>query len=140
MEIGGANIGKVVFALASAAGIGWVLYHAVGDAAGVKTLHLSPSDRGLTISASPGDLLVAQLPGNPATGYRWIVSEKPSCFEPSADTFGDGNAEPQLQSITFKLIAACNGKLVLQYRRPWQAGSVDAANDFSVDVRVSPKH
>ena len=102
---------------------------------------ITPSDRGGTFEAQPGDEIVIRLQENITTGYQWEIAEiDPSVVElvdteyleaPTPGAIGYGGTR------TFRFRAAARGhaRIQLRLRRSWEA--TDAAIErFEVSVHV----
>lgn len=82
-----------------------------------------------------------KLPSNPTTGYNWIVrqlpeqvaltgmdyAQSPDC---KADIVGCGGTT----TLRFKALKAGTGKLIVQYARPWEALTNEAA---TINIHVT---
>jgi len=107
--------------------------------AGAATIVVGPRANGTTVRLRVGDSLVVRLPGNPTTGYRWVVAQRPpalrlvaSRYAPSLPTrLGRGG------TYTFRFEAGVtgSGRLRLAYRRPWETGK-PALRSFTLTIRA----
>lgn len=82
-------------------------------------------DNGKFVELKIGNTLIAELPGNPTTGYTWEVAEcDPSVLkfagEPGYKTNTNYIGSPGKITLKFKAAAAGRTGLKLVYRRPWE--------------------
>lgn len=82
-----------------------------------------------------------KLPSSPTTGYNWIVRQLP---EQVALTGMDYTQRPDCggmlgcdgtTTLYFKAVKAGTGKLVVQYARPWETLTNEAA---TINIHVTP--
>ncbi len=77
-----------------------------------------------SVTVATGATLAVDLAGIPGTGFRWLVAGSPPAFLKltSEDAGGPGERPGQnvRQRLTFAVTGAGEGRLVLQYRRPWE--------------------
>lgn len=126
-------IPRAVLSLAASAGIVLLLLLAGGtnaaearSQASAATVVVGASANGTTVRLRSGDSLVVRLAGNPTTGYRWVVVQRPpllrltaSRYEPSLPTRpGRGGT----YTFRFAARAGRSGLLRLAYRRQWEIG------------------
>ena len=99
---------------------------------------LTIDDDGGQIDLKNGDEIALVLPGNPSTGYEWVVIEAPSILEevgeakflPESDLIGAGG------EFHFRFVATGPGtaQLRLVYERPFE--EVEPVDAFEIDVTV----
>ncbi len=100
------------------------------------------------LSRCPMDLLQGQtlnitLPSNPTTGFRWIVADAapgvlrslgPEVYTTPEDTGLVGSAGQS--TWRYQAYQKGDGRLLMQYRRPWEVEVVPAkVIDCSISVR-----
>jgi inhibitor of cysteine peptidase len=108
----------------------------LGACSTARTLNLD--DDGIRIDLETGDEVELILPGNPSTGYQWVVTEAPSILEQmdeaefvaESDLIGAGG------EFHFRFIATEPGtaQLVLVYERPFE--EVEPLDAFEIEVTV----
>lgn len=108
----------------------------LGACSTAQTLTLD--DDGMQVAMSTGDEIELVLPGNPSTGYGWVVTEAPSILEevgeteflPKSDLIGAGG------EFHFRFVATEPGtaQLLLVYERPFE--EVEPADAFEIEVTV----
>lgn len=100
----------------------------LGGCASRKTVTLGQADNGSTVQLSVGDSLVISLPGNPTTGFNWLVASADGnilqqkgdvAFKTSSSALGAGGTI----TLSFQAVAAGETPLVLQYKRAWETGT-----------------
>jgi inhibitor of cysteine peptidase len=104
---------------------------------------LGPESNGRTIAVRHVENILIRLPGNPTTGYSWVVaSVKGEAVKLSGEVqyTPEPTPTPRVGSGgTFKipLRVAAQGESVvtLEYRRPWEKDATPAQS-FSVILRV----
>ena len=99
---------------------------------------LTVDDDGGQIELKNGDEIELVLPGNPTTGYQWVVTEAPSILEevgeaeflPESDLIGAGG------EFHFRFVATAPGtaQLRLVYERPFE--EVEPIETFDIEVTV----
>ena len=99
---------------------------------------LTIEDDGGQIDLKNGDEIELVLPGNPSTGYEWVVIEAPSILEevgeavflPESDLIGAGG------EFHFRFVATGPGtvQLRLVYERPFE--EVEPIETFDIEVTV----
>jgi C1A family cysteine protease/predicted secreted protein len=102
---------------------------------------VTADDHGQEIELGEGQLLVVRLQANPSTGYGWQVSEPgvqpilrqadSAEFQPESELLG----APGTQILRFEGVREGDSTLMLEYRRPWEAG-VEPAGTFHLQVRA----
>lgn len=97
-------------------------------------------DRGRTIDARPGDVIVIRIEENLTTGYGWeiesreggVLALKESSYVESTDVvMGRGG----MRLLRFVALAQGSQEIRLQLRRPWEPPD-KAIEQFSVTIRV----
>ena len=100
---------------------------------------IGPAQAGSTITLDAGEQITVALPGNPSTGYSWVVTTinpvlltqigEPE-FSTGSDLVGAGG------TITFRFEATGAGQdaLQLDYLRPWE--DVEPIETYRVTVNV----
>ena len=116
--------------------VGPLLLVLLGACSSTETLTLE--DDGGQIELENGDEIELVLPGNPTTGYQWVVTEAPSILEeageaeflPESDLIGAGG------EFHFRFVATEPGtaKLRLVYERPFE--EVEPVDAFEIEVTV----
>lgn len=128
----------------------FVALAALGACGTPQSLNLEPSVRTLeaqakcdTIRLSRGQTLTLSLPSNPTTGFRWqLFDAAPSVLTAlgpevyrtpeEAGMVGSGG----LSTWRFQAAQAGQGRLLLQYQRPWEQG-VAPALTYDCPVHVN---
>ena len=94
------------------------------------------------LSLSPGQPLVLTLPSNPTTGFRWVMRENgapvlqllgPEVYSTPEEAGVVGSAG--VSTWRFRAVARGDGRLSLDYRRPWENG-VAAEKSFDCRLQV----
>lgn len=110
----------------------------------------TPADVATTIGAADNGKIVAvgakiavELVGVPTAGYLWRVVEKPAFLE-AAGEYGGPTSSAQLEpgfaggnhweAFAFTVIAAGEGALKLEQRRPWEDDTEPATDAFSITI------
>jgi inhibitor of cysteine peptidase len=100
---------------------------------------IGPAQAGSTITLAAGEQFTVTLPGNPSTGYSWVVTTiNPALltqigepeFSTGSDLVGAGG------TITFRFEATGAGQdaMQLDYLRPWE--DVEPIDTYRVTVNV----
>lgn len=102
---------------------------------------IGAADNGKIVAVAVGAKIAVELVGVPTAGYLWRVVEKPAFLE-AAGEYGGPTSSAQLEpgfaggnhweAFAFTVIAAGEGALKLEQRRPWEEDSEPAAGEFSV--------
>jgi inhibitor of cysteine peptidase len=101
---------------------------------------LGEQDNGKVIEVKKGQILDISLPGNPTTGYNWVVDpatltiitqEGEPDFKADSDLIGAGG----MITLNFKATALGQETLHLEYRHPWEA-EMTPEGEFDVTVVV----
>ena len=116
--------------------VGPLMLVLLGACSAAQTLNLD--DDGMRIDLETGDEVELVLPGNPTTGYQWVVTEAPSILEPV------GEAEFVAESgligaggefhFRFRAIEPGTAQLSLTYERPFE--EVEPLDAFEIEVTV----
>ncbi|HKY46786.1 MAG TPA: protease inhibitor I42 family protein [Acidimicrobiia bacterium] len=116
--------------------VGPLMLVLLGACSTARTLNLD--DDGMRIDLKEGEEVELVLPGNPTTGYTWVVTEAPSILEQVAET--EFVAESDLIGaggefhFRFRAIGPGTAPLVLVYERPFE--EVEPLDAFEVEVTV----
>jgi len=104
---------------------------------------ITQADNGRRISVLPDQRVEITLPGNPSTGYQWVLTDKPADlelaearepqFKPDTKKVG----APGMITLTYRITRSGSGTLRLAYRRPWEKGT-RPVKTFAVTLVVSP--
>jgi len=108
----------------------------LGACSTARTLDLD--DDGLRIELETGDEVELVLPGNPSTGYEWVVTEGPpnleqveeARFVAESDLIGAGGEF----HFRFRATGLGTGRLVLVYERTFE--EVEPLDAFEIEVTV----
>ena len=116
--------------------VGPLLLVLLGACSSADTLTLD--DEGGHIELNNGAEFELVLPGNPSTGYEWVVIDAPSMLEevgeveflPESDLIGAGG------EFHFRFVATQPGtaQLRLVYERPFE--EVEPVDTFEIEVTV----
>jgi inhibitor of cysteine peptidase len=101
-------------------------------------LVVGEADDGEAVEIAKGRTLTVELPGNPTTGFNWLVAELPEClkapdepgFVADSDAIGAGGTI----TLVFEAVSEGEGTLELEYARAWE--SVQPLETYSIDVTV----
>lgn len=107
-----------------------------------SVLLVGEKDSGKLVSVSVGQELDVELPGNITTGYSWVLTPgdeakvlkqkgKIVYTQPEVTAPGLGGKF----TTKFKAIAKGEGRVNLQYIRPWEK-DIPPARTFSIDIEV----
>jgi inhibitor of cysteine peptidase len=106
-----------------------------------SAVHVTAEADGGTVDLVVGQELVVELPGNPSTGYTWMVTSLPSVLATAGEpAFSSESASGVVGaggtiSTTFNATGAGTGRLEMGYSRPWETG-VPAEKTFATEIRV----
>lgn len=107
-------------------------------------LDLTEAENGKDIVLRKGDALVVHLPGNPSTGYGWLLGvSKPGLLAtPREGVYESVKAENRVGvpvNVVWKLKAVKAGsvKITFSYIRPWER-NVPPARVVSWPVTIRP--
>jgi predicted secreted protein len=97
-------------------------------------------ENGATLSISPGERVVVELPEIATAGYQWRVAQVPETLEVVENDFSppDSGAPGAggRRRIVFAARGTGRGATVLKLQRPWESQDA-AADEFRFDVEVS---
>lgn len=116
--------------------VGPLMLVLLGACSAAQTLNLD--DDGMRIELQTGEEVELVLPGNPSTGYEWVLTEAPSNlqqvdepeFVPESDLLGAGGEF----HFRFKAIEPGTAQLSLTYERPFE--EVEPLDAFEIEVTV----
>jgi inhibitor of cysteine peptidase len=116
--------------------VGPLMLVLLGACSTARTLNLD--DDGMRIELETGDEVELVLPGNPSTGYEWVVTEAPpnlqqvdeTEFVPESDLIGAGGEF----HFRFKATEPGTAQLSLTYERPFE--EVEPSDAFEIEVTV----
>jgi inhibitor of cysteine peptidase len=116
--------------------VGPLMLVLLGACSTARTLNLD--DDGMRVDLKTGDEVELVLPGNPTTGYTWVVAEVPSNlqqvdeteFVPESDLIGAGGEF----HLRFKATEPGTAQLSLTYERPFE--EVEPLDAFEIEVTV----
>jgi predicted secreted protein len=102
---------------------------------------LNQNDRGKTVTAGMGDLIVIQLSENPSTGYRWeIDSVNATIIDLIDSTFsqvlGTGIGGGGTRTFVFTIRSIGTSKVSLSLRREWEPETM-TVDRFEVIIHVT---
>jgi inhibitor of cysteine peptidase len=108
----------------------------LGACSTARTLNLD--DDGMRIELETGDEVELVLPGNPSTGYEWVMTEAPPNlqqvgepeFVPESDLIGAGGEF----HFRFKATEPGTAQLSFSYERPFE--EVEPLDAFEIEVTV----
>jgi inhibitor of cysteine peptidase len=116
--------------------VGPLMLLLLGACSTARTLNLD--DDGMRIELETGDEVELVLPGNPSTGYEWVMTEAPPNlqqvgepeFVPESDLIGSGGEI----HFRFKATEPGTAQLSLSYERPFE--EVEPLDAFEIEVTV----
>ena len=102
-----------------------------------SALSVGPSQNGQSVALDAGRSLVVELPGNPTTGYEWVVAQADAHlleaaeteYQPDSDALGAGGR----YTFRFRALASGSTPVVLAYRRSWEPDPIET---FSLTVTI----
>lgn len=106
-----------------------------------STVTITDQDNGRNVDLMMGQTLIVRLPGNPSTGYDWVVSGDPTPLKLTKNFHQRSKSAPGMvgapQTAVLEFSAASPGvtTLTLLYRRSWEY-NVAPAKTFTVTVDV----
>ena len=112
------------------------------------TLYVNETKAESTITLHLSDRLEVSLPGNPTTGYEWMLrAVDNSILEPRAGPAYQAKEDPGLEyipgaggryTLRLKAIDCGESPVHLVYRRVFEPETVPPADEFRIFVRVVP--
>jgi inhibitor of cysteine peptidase len=113
---------------------------AIGGCAAQTALALEADDNGTEITLQKGQVLVITLPGNPSTGYSWVMVDPEGAIlrqvgEPEFKADSELVGAPGTLTLRFEAVEEGQMDLTLEYQRPWET-DVDPLETFTADVTV----
>jgi len=108
---------------------------------GAQDLVLTAEDDGRTVAVVADQSILINLPGNPSTGYTWllmstngdsVIPTGPAAYIPDP---GGGPGSPGTFSFPFLAVHVGATTLALDYLQPWEPTNV--ARTFSVTIQVT---
>lgn len=116
--------------------VGPLMLVLLGACSTARTLNLD--DDGMRVDLETGDEVELVLPGNPTTGYTWVVTDAPSILEQvdearfvaESDRIGAGGEF----HFRFKATEPGTAQLVLVYERPFE--ETEPLDAFEIEVTV----
>jgi inhibitor of cysteine peptidase len=111
------------------------------EADGTGPAVYTEADDGRSVAAAVGDVLTVRLSENPSTGYSWEPTYSGG-LEPGDDEFVAPSASPGLvgaagtRSFSFVVSAAGTQSFAAAYERPWEAGTVEPAEEFTLTIEA----
>jgi inhibitor of cysteine peptidase len=112
---------------------------------GPSRIELNEADDGRTVKVLAGAKVFVRLRGNPTTGFRWQLAEKPGgTLEPLGDEEYTPDRERPVAvgsggtfTFAFRAVKPGSGTIRLAYRRPWEKEK-PPAQTFSVTIAADP--
>jgi len=109
----------------------------------LRSLSLSESDNGKTVTVTEGQNLVVKLQSNPSTGYKWNVASTDRTFGypattqflKNSDAVGSGGIERLSWKTKSPLSMVGEHKVTLEYKRPWETNA-SPAKTFKFTVKI----
>ncbi len=106
----------------------------------MSQITVTKDDRGKSIEASPGDVILVQLEENPTTGYRWAVTEvdgrvldlNESDYS-RMDEAGIGGGGTR--AFAFTAQSPGTTRLELQLRQEWDPENPEDRFEVTIQVR-----
>jgi inhibitor of cysteine peptidase len=136
---------SILLTLAAAAGLATLAagagLAACGGDAGSGSAVYTEADNGRTVTAAVGDSITIRLSENASTGYSWTLRQS-SGLSLLVDDLEQPTASPGLVGApgvrVFTLEVTATGTQMVQaaYERPWEAGTVEPAGEFTLTIAV----
>ena len=112
---------------------------------GPSRIELNEADDGRTVKVLAGAKVFVRLRGNPTTGFRWQLAEKPGeTLEPLGDEEYTPDREKPVAvgsggtfTFAFRAVKPGSGVIRLAYRRSWEKDK-PPAKTFSVTIAADP--
>jgi len=135
-RIGASTVGKATMAFLLMA----VTVTAIIGCSAQLALALEAADSGSEITLQKGQVLVITLPGNPSTGYSWVMVDPEGAIlrqigEPEFKADSDLVGAPGTMTLRFEAVEAGQMDLTLEYQRPWET-DVEPLETFAAYVTV----
>ena len=135
-RIGASTVGKATIAFLLMA----VIVTAIIGCSAQLALALEAADSGREITLQKGQVLVITLPGNPSTGYSWVMVDPEGAIlrqigEPEFKADSDLVGAPGTMTLRFEAVEAGQMDLTLEYQRPWET-DVEPLETFAAYVTV----
>jgi inhibitor of cysteine peptidase len=135
-KFAGQTIGKAAMACLLMA----VILTAIGGCAAQTALALEAEDNGTEITLQEGQVLVITLPGNPSTGYSWVLADSEGAIvrqvgEPEFKADSELVGAPGTLTLRFEAVEEGEMELTLEYQRPWET-DVEPLETFTAYVTV----
>lgn len=117
-----------------------VILTAIGGCAAQTALALAAEDNGKEIALQKGQILAITLPGNPSTGYSWVLVDPEGAIvrqvgEPEFEADSELVGAPGTLTLRFEALEAGQMDLTLGYQRPWET-DVEPLETFTAHVTV----
>jgi inhibitor of cysteine peptidase len=117
-----------------------VVVSAISGCAAQAALALEAEDNGREITLQKGQILTITLPGNPSTGYSWMMVDPEASIlrqvgEPEFKADSELVGAPGTLTLRFEAVEAGQTDLTLGYQRPWETG-VEPPETFTAQVIV----
>jgi len=112
---------------------------------GLSRIELNEADDGRTVKVLAGAKVFVRLRGNPTTGFRWQLAEKPGdTLEPlGGEEYVPDREKPVAVgsggtfTFAFRAVKPGSGGIRLAYCRPWEKDK-QPAQTFSVTIAADP--
>jgi len=115
---------------------------------GGRAINLSSADRGKTVPAGVGDLVIIELDANPTTGYSWEAGPLPddgpltlksNKYETAAQRSSEIRpmvGQGGVATFTYQVVKTGKATIALAYRRPWEK-DVKPVKTFTVTIEAT---
>lgn len=117
------------------------LFAACCSNAAAEIQTVTEEQNGESVTLTRGEQLKVILPGNPTTGYSWIVPQEiqatlslqDSSYTPESSAIGGGG------HFTYLFVAQQTGslQLIMRYARGWE--TTDSVDSFLLNVTIVPR-
>jgi inhibitor of cysteine peptidase len=107
-----------------------------------NSVTVNDEDDGGTVTLSAGQTLKVVLESNATTGYSWRAGAVPACLEQQGESAYDSKGSPGVvgaggeETWLFTAVGTGEGRLVLEYARPWESDEIAPTETFEVNVVV----
>jgi inhibitor of cysteine peptidase len=120
--------------------LGALVVTAISGCAAQTALALEAEDNGSEITLQKGQILTITLPGNPSTGYSWMMIDPEGSIlrqvgEPEFKADSELVGAPGTLTLRFEAVEAGQMDFTLGYQRPWETG-VEPLETFTAQVIV----